>query len=578
MNRVIDQIGNWNPQLLRELKGRFKPRNLLIASAISLVAQGLPVLAKMSELPVVAATRSSRYCLGSSAYGSYSGEYLYRDCVVDAAGNLPINWRLWYSDVFSLMSILSIFTVLMVGTYLLVSDLDREERRGTLNFIRLSPQTAPGILIGKLLGVPALLYFVAVTALPLHLWIGLSAGIQGLGLLAFYSVLGVSCLFFFSLALLFGLKTTWLGGFQPWLLSGGLFIFLLWTMNASNFYGSASWIQLFCPALTLPYLVPERWSESGIVPYSLRNVMDFKFFSIAIGKQLSSLGGMAIFNYGLWGYWVWQALQRCFHSPSATMVSKRQSYGIVACWTVMIVGCALLPQINDIPNPFNKLAPYPSNEKNWLHWLWQNFQTILSLNVVLFLGLIAALSPHRQTLQDWARYRLRRREGEPRRSLFHDLAFGEHSPALMAIAINLLIVAAILTPWISTWNGQVTQRNAFAGLIVGSAVILLYAVLVQTVLMQRLPKRGIWAIASVGTAIVLPVVILGVLQQTPEKNPLFWLFTVAPWVAVPNVVRELALFSVLAQLTVFAGLTARLHRQIKQAGESDLKRLLKAAA
>jgi len=27
----LDRLGNWNPQLIRELKGRLKPRNLAIA-------------------------------------------------------------------------------------------------------------------------------------------------------------------------------------------------------------------------------------------------------------------------------------------------------------------------------------------------------------------------------------------------------------------------------------------------------------------------------------------------------------------------------------------------------------------
>ena len=33
----IDKIGDWNPQLIRELKGRFKVRNLSIAAVLLLV-------------------------------------------------------------------------------------------------------------------------------------------------------------------------------------------------------------------------------------------------------------------------------------------------------------------------------------------------------------------------------------------------------------------------------------------------------------------------------------------------------------------------------------------------------------
>ncbi len=570
MNRLIDRIGNWNPQLLRELKGRFKPRNVLITGLVSVISQVLPVMSKLSEVPIPNLTANSRYCLGGSSY-KYSGD-LYRICTADSLGNLKIDWPLWWTDLFSLMSMVSLFAVLMMGVYLLVSDLDREERRGTLNFIRLSPQSAPGILIGKLLGVPALLYLIVISAFPLHLWVGLSAGVPGWGLVAFYGVLIASCAFFYSAALLFGLKTTWLGGFQPWLLSGGLFIFLLWTTNAYNFYGSAGWLQLFSPALTLVYLVPEHWAEGTIIPYSLKQVKELHFFFMPVGSHLSSLGGLVILNYGMWSYWIWQALQRCFHSPSATMISKRQSYGLVACWTLMVVGCGLFSAYDFMGQEFRDL----NSSKDLVNWLWHNFQTILSLNFCLFLVLIAALSPHRQTLLDWARYRRQPGEGERRRSLFHDLAFGERSPALLAIALNLLIVAVIVTPWVLTWPNPIVQRNTFAALIVSSSMILIYAALVQVILMARLPKRSIWAIGSVGTAIVLPVIILAVLQQTPEKSPLLWLFSVAPWVAVPNVVRELIFVNVLCQFAIFARLAFRLNHQIKQAGESELKQLLKA--
>ncbi len=42
--------------------------------------------------------------------------------------------------IFTFLSITSIFALLVVGTYQLIADLSGEERRGTLNFIRLSPQ------------------------------------------------------------------------------------------------------------------------------------------------------------------------------------------------------------------------------------------------------------------------------------------------------------------------------------------------------------------------------------------------------------------------------------------------------
>lgn len=141
----LDRLGNWNPQLIRELKGRFKPRNLAIALTLSLVGQFL-----------IAMT-----CLISS---------------------VDINWSLSWSDLFVRLSWFSTLALLGVGTYLLINDLAQEERRGTLNFLRLSPQSTQSILLGKLLGVPSLLYLGIILVVPLHLWSGLAAQIP-LGLI-----------------------------------------------------------------------------------------------------------------------------------------------------------------------------------------------------------------------------------------------------------------------------------------------------------------------------------------------------------------------------------------------------------
>jgi hypothetical protein len=47
----IDRIGEWNPQLLREVKGRLKGRNIAIALTISLVGQFLLFFSWSSERP-----------------------------------------------------------------------------------------------------------------------------------------------------------------------------------------------------------------------------------------------------------------------------------------------------------------------------------------------------------------------------------------------------------------------------------------------------------------------------------------------------------------------------------------------
>ncbi len=119
----IDRLSDWNPQLLRELKGRLKPRNLLLAGAISLLGQFLLL------------------------------------------GGFLIDRQAWWLDFFIILSFIGIFALIVAGTYMLISDIATEQRRDTLNFIRLSPESTRGILVGKMLGVPILLYFVVATIL-----------------------------------------------------------------------------------------------------------------------------------------------------------------------------------------------------------------------------------------------------------------------------------------------------------------------------------------------------------------------------------------------------------------------------
>src|SRR4028118_1352066 len=176
---LLDEIGNWNPQLFREIKGRLNRSNMAIVSALSLSAQLLP--------------------------------FMYFSAM------------LWLG-IFTFLSIFSVLALLVAGTYMLVSDLDKEERRGTLNFIRLSPQSAKTIFLGKILGVPILLYLATILAVPLHLYAGLAAQIPLNEILCFYTAVAASCALFYSSAMLFGLTTSWLGGFQPWLASATVFV------------------------------------------------------------------------------------------------------------------------------------------------------------------------------------------------------------------------------------------------------------------------------------------------------------------------------------------------------------------
>ncbi|MFN7338505.1 MAG: hypothetical protein ACK5TF_02070, partial [bacterium] len=165
---IIDRLTETNPQIMREWQGRLTPKNISIASVISLVGQLLVYLYYKNLLSVGAGF--SRYCTANpphnNDYNPYSG---LKYCIQDLNGQWMIISRLWWLDIFTFLSITGIFALLVVGTYQLIADLSGEERRGTLNFIRLSPQPAKTIFIGKIFGVPILLYLVCLLALPFHL-------------------------------------------------------------------------------------------------------------------------------------------------------------------------------------------------------------------------------------------------------------------------------------------------------------------------------------------------------------------------------------------------------------------------
>ncbi len=254
------------------------------------------------------------------------------------------------------MSVIFVFTLLVAGTYLLINDLAKEESRGTLNFIRLSPQSETSILTGKLLGVPSLVYLVILVAVPLHLLAGRSAEIAFSYILSYYAILAASCIFFYSAALLFGLISRLFSGFQPWLGSGAVLLFLFTVMgfassSSSNILNnSTAWIRLFAPWDTINYLFPNL-----LRVYNGSQLKNLEFFYLPLGTNVVSIVGFHLLNLGLCSYGILQAMKRSFRNPQASIISKGQSYVLVAFCQVMMWGFTLQSWNND-PTLMNRLG------------------------------------------------------------------------------------------------------------------------------------------------------------------------------------------------------------------------------
>jgi hypothetical protein len=601
---LLDRIGDWNPQLFRELKGRLNLRNIAIALATSLLGQLILFMSWLSQFEIRKTyyyDLRSPFCRLRDTYQStlqnyreleqqyrqlqqqfahYSSTKYYDPekisflkgkiaevktvldqrntrCPEDAL-NLPLLWQDHALHLFAWFSIFMIFIMLAVGTYMLIADLAGEERRGTLNFIRLSPQSTQSVLGGKLLGVPIMLYLAAVLALPLHLWVGLSAQIPLVEILSFWAVLIASCAFFYSGALLFGSITSWFSGFQAWLGSGGLLCFLFIVNNKSLMGSPADWLHLFAPSVVLPYLIDKTGSSyshySGF-PFGHGVIQGLQWFYFPIGATGIGIVLFALVNYGLWSYWIWQALNRRFRNPNTTILSKRQSYLLTACFTVVSLGFALqTPKAGYDLQGFN------------------NFFLLLSINLLLLVSLIAALSPHRQALQDWARYHHTKKS-----SLLKDLMLAEKSPAVVAIAINLAIACTPVAVWILLWplgSDSDNRMQVLSGLLLLLNLVLIYATLTQLMLLMKTNKRALWAAGTVVGVSLVPPFFLSLLSIYPGKDwGGLWLLTTAPWDALKY--TSIALFAqvLFIQWSILGVLSWQLTRQLRQAGESASKAL-----
>lgn len=597
----IDKVGEWNPQLFRELKGRLKPFNVLFAVVSSLLLQLVVFLFQLREYPGEEYSLRGSYCrlstvLQQQEQDLYQQQSLlnqklanYRQIKLSDSSIIPnlqvqiqqvdtqlsnlrdqlskglcppseIDWQMWWRDhweyIFLSFSVIFIFTLLVAGTYLLISDLAKEEQRGTLNFIRLSPQTETSILTGKILGVPSLIYLFVLTAIPLHFWAGHSANIASSYILSYYSVIIACCGFFYSAALLFGLVSRWFSSFQPWLGSGGVLLLLFMTMIMAstsynnNFNNPGAWFRFFSPWDITTYLFPNLFRV-----YQGSPLDQLQFFYLPIGKNLASLVGFYLLNFGICSWGLWQAIKRNFRNPQTTILSKGQSYLFLAFTQLMFVGLTL-----QTTEPKSELV----------------MSMLVIINTAFIFGLILILSPVRQNIQDWARYRHQNNRNE---SIWEDLVWGEKSPAILAIAINLVIAVTPVIIWMAIfskdWNINDSDKGKILlAIALSISLMLIYASIAQLMLLMKNPKRYVWAVVTISAAISLPPIILSVLGLNAYDHPNVWLFSTFPWAGIEKSGLTTIFMALLADLTVVALLNWRFKQQVQVLGESATKALL----
>jgi hypothetical protein len=511
---ILDRIGDWNPQLFRELKGRMKGRNVAFAIALSLLGQAIIAIGMQIQLP---ASNSSRtiYCAGRLHGGSF-------ECLPDGLGYWQINWQRFWFDM-AMWSSAAILVMLIVGgVYLLINDLANEKKRGTLNFIRLTPQSSESILMGKLLGVPSLVYIAAALVLPLQIGSAIAAGVPIDTLVRFYLLAVAGCGLFYSMALLLGLLGESAGlGFIVSGLSISPYIELFRLMFPRDKFNSWQWKEL-------------QW------------------FSLPLGENSDLLQLFVFGNFIIWTFWLWQVVNRRFCNPSATILSKRQSYSIMVCWQVLLLGLTSIHKNNDF---VGVIAIYSI------------------FNLLTFIALIAAISQQYQTLLDWARYK--HLEGQ-RYSAIREWVWGEKSPALVAIAINLAITAIIWMPSLLLRSSN-NKGEVIICLFASANLIFIYAAIAQLMLFLKNQNRISWATKMVLGAIGLPLIIKAFLGPNLHNSGL-WLFSVFGFGILSSNPTSLSILSVLlsffGQIYVMSALSWQLNRMLQKAGDLESKMLL----
>lgn len=511
---LSDKIGNWNPQLLRELKGSFQPTKMV----------GIVIFSLLVQIGIFTSL-SGQKCL----------QYIGSECT---QSQLYIHWEIIYRVLDWMLPVL----LLIGGVYILIGDVANEERQGTLNFIRLSPQPSQSILLGKILGSPGLLYLGILLAIPLHFVSALAAG------LPFFWILGIYSLWVAGCWLLYGIFLTYTFLYAP-------------NVEAKSLAGSGSFLGLI---LALPYIGAIDLSFDGYKYGFFPKEWRWLFFPI--GKQPLLAYLLMLITVSIASYWFWQAINRRFGNPKATLLSKKQSYWLVASFQFWLLGFATQNLVS-VTSDFDDIL---------------GFAFLFFINPVFFLLLNMGLFPDRQSVLDWTRYRRNRishRKGFWNSDLVRDLIGHEKSPAVVAIGINYLIATLIWLPWIlvvaqKSWHQNYqTFLVLMGGLILTMNGILIYTAIPELMRFVNRPKKLIF-VGITGGIILLAVLGLQRFVSNPIALQMVLGFSPFPVLIVAFNSLTTILVGVVVQLSVLSFLSVQLTRQLKKAGESESKAML----
>jgi hypothetical protein len=300
------------------------------------------------------------------------------------------------------------------------------------------------------------------------------------------------------------------------------------------------------------------WNLQRVFIFSGNVNSSLHWYGLPLGSNWVTSYALTLAIFAIGSIWIWRALDRRFHRPTATLLSKGQSYGLVASFQGLLLGFF----IGD-----RALA-------------WDRMVLFSLIMLIIFFGVIVVLAPSRQTVLDWARYR-HHRPAKDRRPLLHDLLWDEGSPMVGAIALNLLMTAALMVGWVLLLPEQFGKVHLMLNLLLGLSAIALYAIVTQLILLSKSPQRSGLALLSVMFLLLTPLIMAAIELSNlhPVAARIWMMFTPVPMLGstyfAPLSTLMLAL---LGQWSASILLSIGLALKVRQMGSTSTKSLFGSAS
>lgn len=327
-------------------------------------------------------------------------------------------------------------------------------------------------------------------------------------------------------------------------------------------YASSSAIAIVSMLLTLFGFLPifviwnlnTTWNLQRVFMLPGQGSSGLYWYGLSLSHSWGTSYALTLAIIGVCTGWLWRSLDRRFHRPSATLLSKAQSYGVVVSLQGFLLGLFV--------NRFDSgLA-------------WERMLGFLVVTVAVFLGVIVALATSRQTVLDWARYRHQR--AGTRRSLIRDLIWNDDSPMIGGIVVNLAITAALVLVWLLQLSDVQDRVHLMLNVLLALSAIALYAIVVQLILLSKSPGRAGYALLSIIFLIVTPLM-LAAIEFSNQQDAIarIWLmFTPVPMLGVPYVAPLSTLtLALLGQWSAFVLLSIGLTLKLRKLGATSSQAL-----